>query len=277
MSEGTGHPPPRVSVIMPVHDAGAFLEPAVRSILDQTFTGLELVAVDDGSSDGSDERLRAMAQQDERLRPIFNDRNRGIVASRNLGFEASNPSAEYLAIMDSDDVAAPHRIATQVAFLDEHPQCALVGAHNRIIDAAGAVIGSRHYPCDYASICRAITRYNPISQPTAMLRRSVLEAVGPYDPAYPRCQDYDLWCRIAAKYEIANVDDFLLDYRLSSTQGKRTHLKETLRLTLDIQRRFMDHPRFHNPLNRVAWLSQRALLSLPEPLILQAFKLLRYS
>ena len=138
------------------------------------------------------------------------------------------------------------------------------------------VIGRRTYPIDYDSICRVITRYNPIAQPVAMIRRSVLRQVGDYDERYPRCQDYDLWCRIAEHHPIANVDDFLLQYRISASQGKTTHLKESLRLTLTIQRHYLFHPRFMNPLNVAAWLAQATLLRLPDALVMRAFKALRY-
>ena len=267
---------PFVSGVMPVHNAGPYLEPAVRSILDQGFARLELIAIDDGSLDGSLQRLEQLGKSDPRLRVLANPRNLGIVATRNRGFEECSASSRYIAIMDSDDISARHRIGTQGDYLEGHPACALVGSHNRIIDAQGQVIGTRRYPCSYAAICKVMTRYNPISQPVAMLRREVLAQVGPYDARYPRCQDYDLWCRIAARHEIANIDDFLLDYRLSQTQGKRTHLKETVRFTLEIQKRFMDHPRFDRPENRVAWLAQHAVLVLPEPVVLAAFKLVRY-
>ena len=266
---------PRVSVIMPVYNAERYLEKAARSILDQSFADIELIAIDDGSTDSSPAILERLAV-DPRLRVISNPRNLGIVKTRNRGLAAVHSAAEFVAMMDSDDISLPHRIAAQIRHFELHPNCALVGSHNFIIDETDRVIGRRTYPIDYDSICRVITRYNPIAQPVAMIRRSVLRQVGDYDERYPRCQDYDLWCRIAEHHPIANVDDFLLQYRISASQGKTTHLKESLRLTLTIQRHYLFHPRFMNPLNVAAWLAQATLLRLPDALVMRAFKALRY-
>ena len=101
---------PAVSVNMPAFNAGAFLEPAVRSILAQTFTNFELLVIDDGSTDDSVERIAAIA--DARIRILRNARNLGIVASRNRAIAESR--APLIAILDSDDLAHPERLARQI-------------------------------------------------------------------------------------------------------------------------------------------------------------------
>ena len=114
----------------------------------------------------------------------------------------------------------PDRIAQQVAFLEAHPDHALVGGNTLIIDEASRVIGIRNYPSDYARICKTITRYNPIAQPAVMLRRSTLPASEPYDAAFPRCQDYELWLRLAAVHPVANLDRPVLRYRVSQSRAR---------------------------------------------------------
>lgn len=267
---------PLVSVVMPVHNAERFLREAIASVLAQTHPSLELVLVDDGSSDGSWEIAKELARQDPRVRVFQNAQNLGIVKTRNRAFLEADPKSRYLAVLDSDDVCLPDRLAKQVAFLEAHPDHGIVGGHTLIIDAQGTVIGQRLYPTSHEQIARVITRYNPIAQPTVMIRRSALEAVGPYDERYPRCQDYELWLRIAARYKLANLDAFTLKYRVSATQGKRTHLKETLRLTLAIQRRWLFHPEFFHVYSLVYWTAEHLLLLLPDSLVMALFMRMTY-
>jgi glycosyltransferase involved in cell wall biosynthesis len=261
---------------MPVYNPGRFLGEALDSVLEQTHRELELIAIDDASSDGSFELLQQYAQRDPRVRVFRQPHNLGIVAARNRAFREASPEAQYFAILDSDDVALPDRLERQLAFLEAHPDHALVGGHTLIIDDHGASLGIRRYPTDYAAICAVITRFNPIAQPAVMLRRSLLEAVGGYDEHFPRCQDYDLWLRLAARFPIANLDRPVIRYRVSASQGKRTHLRQTLALTLQLQRRWLWHPKFRRPFNAAYVGLEHALLLLPEPWVLALFKRVTY-
>lgn len=268
---------PFVSVLMPVYNAERFLREAVESVLAQTHRELELIAVDDASSDGSHALLQEYATRDARVRVFRQTHNQGIVAARNRAFREADPAAEFCAILDADDVCEPDRIAQQVAFLQAHPDHALVGGHTLIIDEHSQVIGIRRYPSDYATICKTITRYNPIAQPAVMLRRSMLPAREPYDAAFPRCQDYELWLRLAAAHPIANLDRPVLRYRVSETQGKRTQLRKTLALTIELQRKWLFHPRYRNVFNVAYVAAEHALLLLPDAAILALFKRVTYS
>ena len=269
-------PAPRVTIAMPVRNAEAYLREALDSLLAQTFEAWELVAIDDGSTDASSAVLHELAAGDPRVRVFRQPEHRGIVAARNRAIAEANPASEFLAILDADDVALSDRLAAQVEFLDAHPDHALVGGQTLIIDEHSRSLGLRHYPTDYESICEVITRYNPIAQSAVMLRRSVLAQVGGYDPAFPRCQDYDLWLRIAAEHRIANLARPVIRYRISPAQGKRTHLRETLRLTLRLQRRWLLHPRFFRPFNVGYVALEHVLPLLPDAAILALFKRIRY-
>lgn len=277
MSEHPGDaPPPRVSVVMPVHDNRRYVGEAIDSVLGQTLQDFELIAIDDGSTDGSWEVLQDYAARDPRVRIFRNEENLSIVPTRNRAFREAHPASEYFAVLDSDDVCLPDRLRAQVAFLDAHRGHAVVGGQTRIIDEHSRVTGHRSYPTDHEAIMRVITRYNPIAQPTAMIRRSALDEVGVYDERYPRCQDYDLWLRMAARFEIANLPEDTLDYRISETQGKKRHMRATLRHTIDIQRRFLLKPGFFRPLNVAYWCAEHALLVAPEPAVMALFKAVTY-
>jgi glycosyltransferase involved in cell wall biosynthesis len=267
---------PFVSVLMPVYNPGRFLVEAVDSVLAQTYPAFELVVIDDASSDGSFEQLSAYAVRDSRVRVFRQPENRGIVAARNRAFREARADSRYFAILDSDDVAVPERLERQVAFLETHPDHALVGGHTLIIDEQSRQVGIRRYPVDYAQICSVLTRYNPIAQPAVMLRRSMLESVGQYSQEYPRCQDYELWLRLASRYPIANLDMPVIRYRISVNQGKRTHLRQTLALTLALQRRWLLHPKFVRPANLLYVAAEHLLMLMPEPLVLALFKRVTY-
>ncbi|MET0387887.1 MAG: glycosyltransferase [Polyangiales bacterium] len=267
---------PFVSVLMPVYNPGPFLREALDSVLAQTYPAFELVVIDDASTDGSYAILQDYAARDPRVRVFRQPQNLGIVAARNRAFLEARPDAKYCAILDSDDVALPERLTQQVAFLEQHPDYALVGGHTLIIDQTSQVVGIRRYPTAYADICAMITRVNPIAQPAVMLRRSLLEQPA-YDASYPRCQDYELWLRLAAKHPIANLDQPVIRYRVSPTQGKRTQLRATLALTLRIQRKWLFHPRFRRAFNFAYVAAEHGLLLLPERWVLALFKRVTYT
>src|SRR5262245_14197402 len=114
---------PAISVLMPIYNAGRFLPAAVESVLAQTFADFELIAIDDGSRDGSSEVLAQLAARDPRIR-VFAQENRGIVATLNRALELAR--APLVARMDADDLSRPDRFAKQIAFLRQHPEVAAV-------------------------------------------------------------------------------------------------------------------------------------------------------
>jgi glycosyltransferase involved in cell wall biosynthesis len=261
---------------MPAHNAASYVEEAIASVLAQDYAAFEVLVVDDGSTDGTAEVLARLAARDARVRWLRNERNLGIVATRNRLLAEADPRATYLAVLDADDVCLEGRLRKQVEFLEQHRDHAAVGSHTVIIDEQGRRVGERRYPTSSAELRRVMTRYNPIAQSAVMLRRSALETVGQYDPRYPRCQDYDLWLRLASRFPLANLDEPLIGYRVSTTQGKSTHLKESLRLTIAIQRSWLLRPGFFRLWNVVYWGLEHALMLLPDRVVLWLFKRLAY-
>jgi len=261
---------------MPAYNAARFLREAIESVLAQSYTNFELVVIDDGSSDASWSIMQDLATRDARVRAFRNERNLGIVRTRNRLFAESNPASEFFAVLDSDDMCLPERLALQVAFLEAHPDHALVGGNLCVIDESGADVGLRRYPSSHEAIMRVITRYNPIAQPASMFRRSAIDAVGVYDERYARCQDYELWLRMAERFKLANLDAPVIKYRVSATQGKTVQLRESLAYTIDIQRRWLFRRDFFRPFNVLYWGAEHALMLLPDAVVLGAFKRLTY-
>jgi hypothetical protein len=214
---------PRVSVVMPVHNGGPYLERAVESILGQSFTDFEFVIIDDGSTDSTPEVLRRYQAADHRVR-VHPQEKAGLVASLNNGCRQAR--AAYLARMDADDIAFPNRLARQVEFLDREPGVAVVGSATVTIDASGRELKRHGCPTSHGEIVEALREYNPFTHPSVMLRAEALAAVGGYRPAYQPAEDYDLWLRLSERYRLANLPEPLLYYRLYPGQVSVSQLEQ---------------------------------------------------
>lgn len=191
-----------VSVVMSVYNGERFLAEAVDSILDQSYQDLELVVIDDGSTDRSAGILEQRRRIDPRLR-VFPQSNMGLTRSLNRGVTLS--SGRYIARMDADDVADRKRIERQVEFMDAHPAVGLLGTGYYEIDAEGRVLGVKTFPTDDRTLRAALIRYNPFFHASVMLRREVFAEVGLYDERWPLVEDYEMWLRVAARYQVANL------------------------------------------------------------------------
>jgi Glycosyl transferase family 2 len=208
-----------LTVLMAVRNGERTVSEAIASILDQSFTDFEFLVVNDGSTDGTAEVLASF--DDERLTVVENERQRGLTWSLNHGLALT--SSAYVARQDADDRSSPDRFARQVEFLDSHPEVALVGTWYRKIDEHGRVLASQELPVDSTHLRWHLIFYSPFVHSAVMLRRSALESVGVYDESLGYAQDYDLWCRIARHFALANLDDHLVDFRVSPESMTETY------------------------------------------------------
>lgn len=222
---------PRVSVVMSVYNGERWLGAAVESVLGQTLADLELLVIDDGSTDSTAEILGGY--RDPRLRVVRQPRA-GLTASLNRGVRLT--TAPLLARLDADDVALPERFARQVAFLDAHPEVGLLGTGCHDVDSAGRVLRTYRPPETDPEIRRALIRHNPFVHSSAMLRRNVLERAGLYDEGLAVAQDYDLWVRLSRVTGLANLAEPLVLRRLTPGMISRTRETERLRTELRIKR-----------------------------------------
>jgi glycosyltransferase involved in cell wall biosynthesis len=198
-----------VSVVLPVRDGARYLCDAVESVLAQTLADLELIAVDDGSTDETPALLAGFG--DPRLRVLRQDRL-GLVAALNRGIEAA--TAPYVARMDADDVSLPARLERQLAFLDAHPRAALVVPGVELVDEEGRRVGTIVLPPQDADLRRRLLLRNPITHGSVVLRRAALEQAGGYRGAHGANEDYDLWRRLAREWELAAIPELLYRYRV---------------------------------------------------------------
>ncbi len=208
--------PSCVSVVLPVYNAEQFVVEAVESILGQSLTALELVVIDDGSTDRSPTLLANLAARDPRIRLISRE-NRGLTRSLNEGLDLA--TADYVAIMNADDISLPDRLAKQAAFLDVHPQVAAVGTQTRLISGDRSLGPVTRLPESPDAVRAFLPKASPLAHPSVMLRRPLVLAIGGYRPQMEPAEDYDLWLRLAEHHDLANLPDVLLEYRVHAGQS----------------------------------------------------------
>ena len=215
---------PVVSVIMAVFDGAPWVGAAIESLLAQTLAEIEVVVIDDGSTDATADVLAAFF--DPRLR-VERRARAGLTHSLNRALELAR--APLVARLAADAVALPERLARQRAFLDAHRDVGLVGSWAREVDVHGREIAAVCPPVDDASIRRALIRRNPFVHSSVMVRRSALDLAGRYDPSLPVAQDYDLWMRLARVTRLANLPELLVVRRLVPGRVSATRDDDRLR------------------------------------------------
>lgn len=261
-----------ISVIMPVYNCERFLSASIESILNQTYRHFEFIIIDNQSSDQSWEICCSYAQRDSRIKVLRNDQNCGIVFSRNRGFSAISDLTEFVAIMDSDDIACLSRFERQIFFFQNNPEHYLLGGKIDVIDENGCTIGQRCYPLTDREIRSVMTRFDPFAQPSVMFRRDVISRIGVYDERFEPSEDYHFWFRIMDHHQAANLNEVILYYRLRKEQAKTLQLKRTLRQTIRIQSKWFFDKRYFSFKNLFFFLAEISLFIFPSWLILWLFQ-----
>lgn len=199
---------PLVSVIMPVYNTAGYLERSIYSILNQTYSNLEFIIIDDGSTDGS---LKLIEQiDDKRIKIIQNRHNVGNYVCRNQGMRVAN--GKYIAVMDSDDIAMPHRLEAQVQKMESDEKVIAVGTQFY------SDYGLSNKPRSSEVIKVSLLGNNCMLHPSLMIRKDVISGIGGYDESYTFSSDYDLACNLALRGEIVNMPDILMKYSFRKDQ-----------------------------------------------------------
>jgi glycosyltransferase involved in cell wall biosynthesis len=207
----------RIAAVIPTFNYGRFLARAIESAQRQTRPPDEILVVDDGSTDDTDEVLKSFGAS---IRVLRTPRV-GVSLARNRGWRAVD--AELIALLDADDNWRPTKLARQLEVFAEHPDVIAVGCGNRILDANGREVMVRFYPNpsrDRAERLRQIaTRRAWVgsSNSGVLVRRAVLERVGGFDEKLAAAEDWDLWLRLADLGEIRNVHDVLSEIHFHRT------------------------------------------------------------
>ena len=195
---------PCVSVIIPTYNRRDFLLEAVDSVLAQTYGDYELIVVDDGSIDGTEEALQRYGEQ---LQYVY-QANQGVSTARNRGLELAH--GKFIAFLDSDDLWMPKKIELQVACMDEYPDCQICYTDEIWIRRGRRVNPKKRHAKYSGSVYHHCLPLCIISPSSALMRRGLFDEVGVFDPALPVCEDYDLWLRVAARYPVLFIPERLI-------------------------------------------------------------------
>lgn len=221
---------------MPVYNGNGFLRLAIESILDQTYKPFELIIVDDASTDNSWQVISEYQKKHPTIikaKHLTKNRNKGGEVAGNIAFSMANPQSMFIARMDADDIALPHRLATQVEYLQKNPDITAVGSIVRIIDDKNNKLGYKQAKASPEELREAFFEVSPMIHPTVMFRRSQLPSTSHlYLTDLDANNDYLTFALMAADgHQFANIQEPLLLYRIHDNNDSVGNLRRTYRNT----------------------------------------------
>jgi len=221
-------PEPKVSVLMPVYNAGVYLREAIESILDQTYLEFEFIIINDGSTDNSKEII--LSYNDPRIKYFENKENLKLITTLNKGLEIA--SGKYIVRMDADDISLPNRIEKQVKFMDSNPEVALCGSWFKAFGESNQI---GKYATSNDDIRIRMLYQTQFCHPSVIIRKDILtQNKYKFDFNFIHAEDYELFVRISEKYKVANIPEVLLKYRQHvknvSTSFKQTQVENSRKI-----------------------------------------------
>ena len=211
---------PKISVLIPSFNHALFIGEAIQSVLNQTFQDIEILIIDDGSKDNSIEIIEKFT--DSRIYFAVNEENKGAVYTTNKMIELS--AGEYIALLNSDDVWETDKLAKQIEFMEKNRQYAAVFSNAEIINQDGSLFHKQEHL--YTTIFEQSNRSrfewlnyffnvgNALCHPSMLIRKSVYNEVGLYNPLMASLPDFEMWVRVCLKYEIYVMPEKLIKFRI---------------------------------------------------------------
>jgi glycosyltransferase involved in cell wall biosynthesis len=256
---------PAISVIIPVYNGEKTIKETIESVLNQTFTDFELIAINDGSQDGT---LDIISQiQDPRIK-VFSYPNSGVNASRNRGFKLA--AGEFIAFLDDDDLWTPDKLEAQYKALLNNPQAAVAISWTDWIDESGKIIGRGGYVSwEGDALARMLLNDFVESGSNALIRKQALFEVGGFDESLTHAEDWDMWLRLAARYHYTTVPKVQILYRIAANSVSSNVLKMEEGSLQVINRAYANAPESIQHLkqvslaNRYKYLTYKALEGAP--------------
>lgn len=222
---------PRVSIVLPVYNCIKYFRQAMESLAGQTFQDFEIIIIDDASYDGVEKQIDVYDKLLSNVRVIRHPDNLGLGDSLNDGLVAA--AGEYIAVQHADDISFPERLEKEVAYLNDHPNVALVGTWTQYIDDEGRVKKKdgwwlrqvKNVPDEPATIAAKLLEMNCLVHSSVMFRKEVTGKVGFYDPNMVPTEDYDYWLRISESYDVGIIREVLTQYRHHHNQLSKQEQK----------------------------------------------------
>jgi glycosyltransferase involved in cell wall biosynthesis len=216
---------PEISIVLPAYNCESFLKEAIESLLNQAFKDFELIIINDGSTDKTEDVIKSFT--DPRIIYLKNENNSGLVYTLNKGIDAAK--GKYIARMDGDDISLPTRLVRQKAILDENPGIAVTASTIAFINEKNEPAGDWQLDkktTHPGEIKRRLPYENCIAHPSVMVRSQILKKLK-YKPYQKNIEDYDLWLRMMSRgYSITKVEEPQLLYRIHNSSITAVHLKK---------------------------------------------------
>lgn len=224
---------PLVSVVIPVFNGASYLEEAVTSVFKSTYRNIEVLLIDDGSTDKSKDLCAKLEQRYERVKFYSFEKNKGL--GRVLNFAIEKAKGTYICRLNQDDIMLPHRIKTQVEYLREHPDVVAMGSSILLFDENGNT-QIVHYLARDAQIKKVWHIVSPFADPSVMYRKDIAQEVGGYKQEFWPGDDTHLWIRMGQKGKLANIDKPLVEVRYHAKAASVMHFKKLTTITYKLHR-----------------------------------------
>lgn len=228
----------KISVIVPVYNGEKTIRETLISIIKQSFSDIEIIIIDDGSTDSTLEVVKSIT--DPRIK-IFSYSNAGLATSRNRGITLAN--GQYISFIDADDIWTPCKLESQMQALKEHPSCAVAYSWTDYINTDGKFLKSGRHPTAIGDVYHKLLLGNFLENGSnPLIRINALKAVGGFDESLLAAEDWDMWLRLSAFYEFVCVEKAQILYRVSAN-SMSTDLKRQETASLKVIERAFAHPK----------------------------------
>jgi glycosyltransferase involved in cell wall biosynthesis len=257
---------PLISVIIPVYNGEETIKKTIESVLNQTFNDFEIIIIDDGSQDST---LAVIDNIQDSRKKVFSYPNAGVSESRNRGLKLA--TGEYIAFLDADDLWTPDKLEAQLKALQENPKAAVAYSWSDWIDESGQFLRSGgHITVNGNAYEKLLLRDFIESGSNPLIRRQALDEVGGFEFSVTHAEDWDMWLRLAARYEFVAVPSPQILYRVSSNSASCDIWKMEAGSLRTIEQAFAQAPESLQHLkrevlgNRYKYLTFKALEGPPE-------------
>lgn len=227
---------PLVSILMPVYNCLKYIDESLDSIINQTYQKIEIIIINDGCNDGTEEILKNFAKINKNVK-LINQKNQGYCDSINNGIKLCN--GKYVARMDADDVMISNRIERQVHYMENNPEISILGTAIYYIDSKGIKSRLQRFP-NKNSINERILDESPVAHPSALIRKTVFDKVGKFRKNLYPSEDYDYWLRAySLGLIIDNLKTPLLLYRVHNQNTSSNNTVKRALSTIAAQKGYL--------------------------------------
>lgn len=226
-----------VTICMATWNRAEYIKGAITSVQKQSYKDWELIVVDDGSTDTTQEIIAELSAHDDRIKLVVHQQNQGIGPTRNHALREAH--GEFLAVLDSDDEwLSREKLEEQVDFLRHNPRVVAVGTYASVINQSGDSMRSIQAPDVDSAIRTSILRVNPFVHSSMLMRTASVREVGGYDETFAPLEDYDLWCKLGQQGELANLPEEMTAYRSHAGNITKSRRRQAFVLSLAIVERY---------------------------------------